>query len=244
MSTPRLTLIFDCDGVLVDSEAIAEATLIRQLAELLPDIPRDVALRQALGMTTANILAHLEAQSAHRLPADALARVDAAIEARLAEELRAIEGVAEVVARLELPLAIVSNSRRRRVVASLANTGLDAWLGDVPLFTAEQVEQPKPAPDLYLLAARSLGCAPRDCLVVEDSVSGVTAARAAGMTVIGFTGASHIEDGHAERLQAAGCWRILTGMHDLEGLIAGWCEERQLPTSSVQPRSPEGGSLP
>ncbi|WP_104202556.1 HAD family hydrolase [Billgrantia saliphila] len=241
MSAP--TLIFDCDGVLVDSETIAEATLVRQLADLLPDIPRDVALRQALGMTTADILAQLEAQSAHRLPEDALSRIDGAIEARLAEEVRAIEGVVETVAGLRLPLAIVSNSRRRRVVASLATTGLDAWLSEVPLFTAEQVERPKPAPDLYLFAARSLGCAPRDCLVVEDSVSGVTAAHAAGMMVIGFTGASHIEDGHAERLRRAGAWRILPSMHGLAALIDRWHEERQLRVASPQATSAEKRSL-
>lgn len=220
------TVIFDCDGVLVDSEAIAEATLIQLLGEWLPDIQPDAALRQALGMTTADILEHIELDSSHALPADALQRIDGDIEARLARELLAIEGVAETVARLDMPLAIVSNSSRRRVLASLATTGLDAWLGNVPLFTAEQAERPKPAPDVYLLAAHSMGCTPRDCLVIEDSVSGVTAAHAAGMTVIGFTGASHIAAGHDHRLQRAGAWRIMTEMHGLEELIAHWREER------------------
>ncbi|MGR4069083.1 HAD-IA family hydrolase [Halomonas sp. LR3S48] len=227
------TLIFDCDGVLVDSEVVAEATLLEQLGLLLPDISEDVALRQALGMTTAAILDRLERQSAHRLPADALERIDSAIEARLAEELRAVEGVAETLGRIELPLAIVSNSRRRRVLASLAVTGLDARLGEVPLFTADEVERPKPAPDLYLLAARRMGRAPGDCLVVEDSVSGVTAAHAAGMTVIGFTGASHIEDGHAERLRQAGAWRVLPAMHGLEALIQQWHEGRVVSASAA-----------
>jgi len=221
------TLIFDCDGVLVDSEVIAEATLLQQLGQLLPDIPEDVALRQALGMTTGAILERLERQSAHRLPADALERIDGAIEARLAKELRAVEGVADTLAGIELPVAIVSNSRRRRVLASLAVTGLDARLGEVPLFTADEVERPKPAPDLYLLAARRMGRAPADCLVVEDSVSGVTAAHAAGMTVIGFTGASHIEEGHVARLLEAGAWRVLPAMHGLESLIQLWRERRR-----------------
>ena len=91
------SLIFDCDGVLVDSEAIAEATLIELLAAWLPDLATEEELSAALGMTTANILGHLEARSAHRLPADATARVDATIEARLADELDAIEGVAEAI---------------------------------------------------------------------------------------------------------------------------------------------------
>lgn len=220
------TLIFDCDGVLVDSEAIAEKTLIQRLGEWLPDIQPDSALRQALGMTTAAILEHIERGSTHQLPGDALERIDTDIEARLARELLAIEGVAEVVARLDMPLAIVSNSRRQRVVASLEATGLDAWLGSVPLFTADQAERPKPDPAVYLLAARSMECSPAECLVIEDSVSGVKAAHAAGMTVIGFTGASHIEAGHEQRLLEAGAWQIMNDMQGLEALIAQWRDRR------------------
>ncbi|WP_163650404.1 HAD-IA family hydrolase [Modicisalibacter sp. 'Wilcox'] len=219
-------LIFDCDGVLVDSEAIAEGVLRERLAAWLPDLAAEHELRLALGMTTAAILEHLEGLSAHRLPGDALARIDAAIEARLAEELEAMAGVAEAIDALDLPLAIVSNSSRRRVLASLASTGLDARLGQAPLFTAEQVARPKPAPDVYRLAARSLDVAPGDCLVVEDSVSGAQAARAAGMTVIGFTGASHIEDGHAERLREAGARDVLTHMTQLGDCVARWRQRR------------------
>lgn len=221
------TLIFDCDGVLVDSEAIAEATLVEQLRQWMPDIQADEALRQALGMTTANILAFLERRSAHPLPQDALERIDDAIEARLAKELRAIEGVAEAIATLAMPLAVVSNSRRQRVLASLATTGLDTSLNGAPVFTADQVAHPKPDPAVYRLAASHLGCAPRDCLVVEDSVSGVTAAHAAGMTVIGFTGASHVAAGHGDRLLEAGAWRVLSHMRDLRELVQCWRETRQ-----------------
>ncbi|TFH86490.1 HAD family phosphatase [Billgrantia azerbaijanica] len=219
-------LIFDCDGVLVDSEVIAEATLLRILGEWLPDLRSEEVLRHALGMTTADILAHLEQHSRHALPDDALARIDDAIEARLARELRAIEGAAEAIAGLDLPLAIVSNSRRRRVLASLATTGLDALLHRAPVFTAEQVTRPKPDPALYRLAAETLGCRPADCLVVEDSVSGVTAAHGAGMTVIGFVGASHVPAGHAQRLAEAGAWRILSHMRGLGALVEAWQAQR------------------
>ncbi|WP_244613068.1 HAD family hydrolase [Modicisalibacter radicis] len=227
MAPPMEVLIFDCDGVLVDSEAIAEAVLSERLAAWLPDLHADDELRRALGMTTEAILDHLAERSGHALPADALARIDAAIETRLAAELEAMVGVAAALDALDLPLAIVSNSSRRRVVASLANTGLDARLGDVPLFTAEQVVRPKPAPDVYLLAAKSLGVAPGACLVVEDSVSGASAARAAGMTVIGFTGASHIEPGHDDRLREAGVWQVLENMAELGTLVQRWRGERQ-----------------
>ncbi len=213
------TLIFDCDGVLVDSEAIAEATLVELLGEWLPDLEADTVLSQALGMTTAHILRHLEGLSAHRLPPAATERVDETIEARLARELEAMPGVAEAIAAIDLPKAVVSNSRRRRVLASLATTGLDAWLDGAPVFTAEQVAHPKPDPALYRLAAETLGISPAHCLVVEDSVSGVTAAHAAGMTVIGFIGASHVQPGQAERLQAAGAWRVIDRMQALPALV-------------------------
>lgn len=220
--SPTPTLIFDCDGVLVDSEAIAEATLIELLGEWLPDLHAERELRQALGMTTANILRHLEAHSRHRLPVDATRRVDIAIEARLAEALQAMPGVAAAIRAIPLPKAVVSNSRRQRVVASLACTGLDALLGEAPIFTADEVEHPKPDPALYHLAATRLGLAVDECLVIEDSVAGVTAAHAAGMTVVGFIGASHIEAGQAARLSAAGAWRVIDHMQQLAELVSDW----------------------
>ena len=221
------TLIFDCDGVLVDSETIAEATLVELLGEWLPDLSADTVLRQALGMTTAHILRYLEGLSEHRLPPAATERVEAAIEARLARELRATPGVAEAITAIDLPKAVVSNSRRQRVLASLATTRLDGLLGEAPLFTADQVARPKPDPALYRLAAATLGVTPAHCLVVEDSVSGVTAAHGAGMTVIGFTGASHVPPDQAMRLRDAGAWQLLTHMSGLAGLVRRWRGDRQ-----------------
>lgn len=221
------SLIFDCDGVLVDSEAIAEATLVELLGEWLPDLDADTVLSQALGMTTANILHHLEGLSGHRLPPAAVDRVNETIEARLARELRAIDGVAEAIEALTLPLAVVSNSRRQRVLASLSTTGLASRLGAVPIFTADQVAHPKPDPALYRLAAAELKCAPGNCLVVEDSIAGVTAAHGAGMTVVGFTGASHVPAGQADRLREAGAWRVLDHMSGLAGLVRRWRGDRQ-----------------
>ncbi|MDR5901717.1 HAD family hydrolase [Halomonas icarae] len=221
------SLIFDCDGVLVDSEAIAEATLVELLGSWLPDLAAEEELKAALGMTTASILGHLEGRSAHRLPPDATRRVDETIEARLGRELKAIEGVAEALAGLTLPLAVVSNSRRQRVLASLATTGLEARLGAVPIFTADQVAAPKPDPAIYRLAAAELACAPGNCLVVEDSVAGVTAAHGAGMTVIGFIGASHVPAGQAERLRTAGAWQVLDHMRGLEPLVQQWRDTRR-----------------
>lgn len=222
-------LIFDCDGVLVDSEAIAEGTLIEYLNRWLPDLDVAQVLGQALGMTTADILRHLETLSAYALPPDATEQVDTAIEDRLARELNAIEGAEKAIRSITLKKAVVSNSRRRRVLASLAGTQLADALGDVPIFTADQVASPKPDPALYRLAASQLGQVPSNCLVVEDSVAGVTAARGAGMCVIGFVGASHVDAEQAKRLVQAGAWRILEHMKGLEALVDEWQAGVQAP---------------
>jgi beta-phosphoglucomutase-like phosphatase (HAD superfamily) len=108
------------------------------------------------------------------------------------------------------------------VLASLASTRLTDAFGEVPIFTADQVAHPKPDPALYRLAASQLGQVPRDCLVVEDSVAGVTAAHAAGMCVIGFVGASHVDADQSARLTQAGAWRILEHMHGLQVLVDEW----------------------
>ncbi|MDT8893807.1 HAD-IA family hydrolase [Halomonas sp. I1] len=219
-------LIFDCDGVLVDSEVIAEATLVERLSTWLPDVDVQARLGEALGLTTGAILERLASLSRHALPGDALGAIDREIERRLALELCAIEGAAEAIERLGMSMAVVSNSHRRRVRNSLAHTGLDSLLGEVPIFCAEQVAHPKPDPGVYRLAAETLASLPRECLVVEDSLAGVTAARAAGMTVIGFIGASHVPPGQADRLLDAGAWRVMTHMQELPVLVMTWRKQR------------------
>lgn len=223
-------VIFDCDGVLVDSEVLAEETLHAHLEAWLPDVDVATELGQALGMTTADILRHLETMSRHALPDDALARVDAAIEARLVRELRAIDGASVAVKAITLPKAVVSNSNRRRVEASLAATGLDAALVDAPRFCADEVSAPKPDPALYRLATQALGAEPRACLAVEDSVAGVRAAVGAGLTVVGFIGAGHHDADQARRLEEAGAWRVIERMSELGLLVEQWCAGVVLPS--------------
>ncbi|MBE0404992.1 Hydrolase in polyol utilization gene cluster, haloacid dehalogenase-like family [Halomonas citrativorans] len=216
-------VIFDCDGVLVDSEALAEGVLEEYLGRWLPDLNIAERLGQALGMTTGDILKHLEQHSVYTLPDNATEQVDSTIEARLARELTPVAGAHDAVLAIPLAKAVVSNSRRQRVVASLACTQLaDAFGKDTPIFTADQVANPKPDPALYLLAATQLGYLPGNCLVIEDSVAGVTAAHAAGMCVIGFVGASHVDAEQPARLLDAGAWRILEHMQGLNALVNEW----------------------
>jgi beta-phosphoglucomutase-like phosphatase (HAD superfamily) len=114
---------------------------------------------------------------------------------------------------------VVSNSAFPRLQRSVERAGLLPLTG-AHLYSAEDVGRPKPAPDAYLHAAHQLGLHPRHCLVIEDSLTGVRAARAAGMRVLGFLGGSHIRAGHATLLTEAGAMDVFTEMRELPGLIA------------------------
>jgi beta-phosphoglucomutase-like phosphatase (HAD superfamily) len=121
---------------------------------------------------------------------------------------------------LGVPVAIVSNSAPQRLRLSVERAGLMDLVG-THIFSGDEVERPKPAPDVYLKAAQTLGFAPEQCLVIEDSVTGVTAAKAAGMCVLGFLGGSHIRSDHADMLTRAGVHRLFSDMSELPGLIQG-----------------------
>src|SRR5262249_53104683 len=132
--------------------------------------------------------------------------------------LRPIPGMAELLANLPGRKCVASSSDLPRIRHSLSLAGILHHF-EPHIFSANQVKRGKPAPDLFLLAAASMGTPPERCLVVEDSVAGVTAARAAGMTVLGFTGGGHCLDGHADKLRAAGANEVLASMPDLAGFL-------------------------
>jgi len=212
-------LICDCDGVLVDSEIIADRVFVETLSAAFPGIDFEEVAKTAFGQQTSRFLASLETKFGITLPADFLDTIDRNIEAALAKSLGPIAGVRDALHRVTLPAAVVSNSRLARVGASLKRAGLTDVFGP-RVFSAEQVARPKPFPDVYLHAAQQLGVEPARCLVVEDSVSGLHAARAAGMKTIAFVGASHIPDGYAEVLRSLGVTRIMERMEQLPELVA------------------------
>jgi HAD superfamily hydrolase (TIGR01509 family) len=212
-SVPNL-VIFDCDGVLVDSEVI----FARILAECLTaaDFPAtaEEALTLGVGKNRDSLTAAVEDRYGRALPDgffDAM-REQSAI--ALARELEPMPGVEALLNALTAARCVASNGHLGRVRERLALTGLLRFF-DPHVFSATQVASGKPAPDLFLLAARQLGARPADCTVVEDSVIGVAAAVAAGMPVLGFCGGSHCFDGHADQLVAAGCSRVFARMTDL-----------------------------
>jgi HAD superfamily hydrolase (TIGR01509 family) len=141
------------------------------------------------------------------------------IEAGFRQSLVAIEGVAEVLDRLRLPVCVASSSAPEQIRRKLEITALLGRFGD-RLFSATMVARGKPAPDLLLYAAERLATAPDRCLVIEDSPTGIDAARAAGMTAIGFCGGSHCGPEHRARLQEHGAALVVDDMHELVTAIA------------------------
>ncbi len=212
-------LIFDCDGVLVDSEIIAFDVLAQMLAGLGRPMSLSESRGRFMGRRTPEVLAEIETDIGRPIPADTGVRMKALLFDRLRHELRAVEGVKEAIAHLPWPICVASSSSPERIALSLEVTGLAPLFG-THVFSAEQVAHGKPAPDLFLLAARSMRAAPGETIVIEDSPAGVTAARRAGMGVIGFAGASHADADLSKALHAAGAAVVLTKMADLPDAVA------------------------
>jgi HAD superfamily hydrolase (TIGR01509 family) len=211
-------LICDCDGVLVDSEIIADRVMLDVLTETFPGIDFKPSVKTAFGQQTSRFLAGLETKFGMTMPPDFVNTIEARVSVELARSVSPITGVRSALERCGLPVAVVSNSRMERVRASVRRAGLDEIVGD-RMFSAQQVARPKPYPDVYLFAANKLGVDPSRCLVVEDSIAGLTAARAAGMKTIAFIGASHIPSGYAQVLHETGITRIMAHMDELPGLV-------------------------
>ena len=211
--------IFDCDGVLVDSELIALRVLSEMMAGFGQPMSVPACASAFMGMHNADIIRAIEARIGHSLPADEGTRMRARMMELMKRELQPIPGVAAALARLDGPRCVASSSDRERIGLTLWLTGLDGFFGD-HIFSGTEVAHGKPAPDIFLHAASTMGVAPHDCVVIEDSTMGVRAGMAAGMRVIGFTGGSHTDEGHAERLREAGAERVIATMAALPGAIA------------------------
>lgn len=226
MSQVFTHLISDCDGVLLDTEAIAFEVLQRELAASLPGIDVAAAILPRLGLTLDALLADIARHHPLSLSAADINRLRDKVESEVAERLQLIPGVAAAMAAVPLPRAVVSNSAGHRVRAALNKTGLSPLFAG-RVFCADEVGAAKPDPALYLAASQAFGVAPQHCLVVEDSVTGVRAAVAAGMTVLGFTGAGHVADGQADKLLACGACTTFDDMQRLPGLVALLCQHNK-----------------
>ena len=211
-------LIFDCDGVLVDSEHLACAALAELMTTLGHSMTADEAMLAFAGRSLKDVLARAERLLSRPIPEDMGEQAAVQLMARFRRELKAVAGVKEAIAALPYRRCVASSSDPGRLMLSLDVTGLSALFGN-NVFSAVEVANGKPAPDLFLLAARRLGEDPSSCIVIENSVLGVEAAGAAGMAAIGFAGASHANQGLAERLAAAGAEPVIHSMANLPAAV-------------------------
>ena len=219
-------ILFDCDGVLINTEEIGYRLVSQMLADQGLVYSREEYVELLSGVTYKQFFENMRADYLKRTGTDLDLGFEAEVRRRLHEiqdtHMAAIDGVAEMLAALRdagIPFAVASNSERGNLEKKLRHTGLYDFF--VPhVYSRDDVVNPKPAPDLYLYAADKLGgFAPHECLVVEDSVTGTMAGVAAAMRVIGFIGEDHRVDREADFLRAAGVSFVARGTAELQARI-------------------------
>ena len=217
-------ILFDCDGVLVDSEPITNGVLCTMLNEAGWAISAQDCMEIFIGKTVRSEAARIQAHTGKPLTDAWMAAFYERRNVRLEAELQAIDGaldaVAAVHARLGGRIACASGADRYKVEMQLQKVGLAPYFAG-RVFSGHEMPATKPAPDVYLAAAAALGVAPARCLVVEDTVTGVQAGVAAGATVVGYS-PSPIGHGTPEALRGAGAQHIIADMATLPGLLSGW----------------------
>jgi HAD superfamily hydrolase (TIGR01509 family) len=207
-------VIFDCDGVLVDSEPIANRVLTKHLNGVGLSLGTADVMRRFVGRTRAGCITLAEELLGHALPPDFGAKWDADLFETLKREVRAVEGIVELLRAMKVAYCVASNGTPERMRMTLEAAGLLPYF-EGRMFTAAEVANPKPAPDLFLHAARKMGAARARCAVIEDTVTGVRAGVAAGMKVFAYAGAPHADPA---ALRAAGA-EVFTDMRDAAALL-------------------------
>ncbi len=216
-------IIFDCDGTLVDTEYLQNLATIQLLHEQgLTQYDLDHAFSHFVGIRFSDTLADITRQTGHIFPNDLPAHYVERVAKLEQTYFKAVPGAQELAGACAKAgkICVASNGQRENVIRSITKAGLKPLFPDEHIFTALQVERPKPAPDLFLYAARQMGASPPACLVIEDSVPGVRAGVAAGMVVIGFTGThQHDQAVHAETLKHAGAHHIFASLIHIQGFL-------------------------
>jgi HAD superfamily hydrolase (TIGR01509 family) len=212
-------VIFDCDGVLVDSEVIS----CQAHADVLSLCGYPITVTQVfdrfLGRSLKQAQIEVEADLGRKLPDDFTARLQNQLFRTFETDLQAVIGITQALDAIDLPVCVASSGSHERMRISLGATQLYDRLSP-HIFSSSQVANGKPAPDLFLFAAAQMRADPAACVVVEDSVAGIRGAVAAGMTVLGFHGGSHCGPEHAVALAAAGATATFGDMSQLPALIA------------------------
>ena len=210
-------ILFDCDGVLVDSEPITHGVLRELLADSGWDMPLAECMRHFIGRTVRSQAALIEARTGRPLTDAWMAEFYARRDARLRQQLQPIDGAARAVRAAHAltggRIACASGADRGKLVLQLAHTGLAPWFGP-HVFSGHELPRSKPFPDVYLAAAAALGAAPRRCLVIEDTPTGIQAGVAAGATVWAYCP----RPDEADALVAAGAQALFSSMAELPAL--------------------------
>jgi HAD superfamily hydrolase (TIGR01509 family) len=213
-------VIFDCDGVLVDSEFLAARIESKLLTDAGYPIDAMEMTERFSGMNFKEALLQIEQESSVPLSASLLTQSDRLVDLALESQLDIIEGVAQTVRKIKQPKCICSNSSSDRLGISLGRTGLFRVF-EPHIFAAYEVgtKKGKPDPNVFSFAAKRFNALPGKSVVIEDSVHGVHAGVAAGMRVIGFTGGSHTYPGHADKLIDAGAETVVSRFVDIPSVI-------------------------
>jgi HAD superfamily hydrolase (TIGR01509 family) len=211
-------IIFDCDGVLVDSEVISCRAHADVLTRHGYPITSEQVFERFLGRSTRQANLEIETELGRELPEAYHGDLQDELFRSFEADLEAIRGIRDVLDVVTQRVCVASSGSHQRMRVSLGSTGLYERLAP-NIFSASQVKNGKPAPDLFLFAANEMGVPPERCVVIEDSLAGIAGARAAGMTVFGFYGGSHCGDGYAETLRQAGADLTFADMHQLPDLV-------------------------
>lgn len=213
-------VIFDCDGVLIDSEIISARMLVAELMRLGLTIDLAYVERNFLGRSYPVVMETIRREFGLDLPPDFEAQYREALLAAFQQELKVVPHVHEVLSQIGVPFCVATSSSPRRVEMSLSLVGLAPLIGD-KVFTSTLVARGKPAPDLFLHAAEKMGATPDRTLVIEDSLTGIRAGLAAGMTVWRFVGGSHLGATTPEEPQDALPHRRLVSFADFFQIVPG-----------------------
>lgn len=207
-------VIFDCDGVLVDSERLSHTVLREMLVEMGVSLTYEETVLRFIGTSMPTCLARITELLGSPPPTDFLTQFGRRTKRVFEAELTVVPGVKEVLSSLTTQFCVASNGNRAKVNFTLGQTGL-LPLFEGRIFTAEDVARPKPAPDLFLHAARTLGASPTRTTVIEDTPTGISAAKAAGMRAVGFAAMTP-----GARLSAAGADAVAHTMTELRSILA------------------------
>lgn len=211
---PIEAILFDCDGVLIDSETISANVLIAALGEHGVHVDLDHCYNHFTGRSFPTVAKGIREHFSVALPQTFEQTYRSRLLDAFGESLKPTHGVTDLLSSLTLPICVATSSSPRRAARSLALAGLDHFFGSL-LFTASQVENGKPAPDLFLFAADQLGVTPANCLVIEDSLPGVRAGLAAEMHVLRYTGGSHLKGRRVESIEQVPVFDDWAQLHDL-----------------------------